>query len=364
MAEKKDIAYRIYQAKTKVSVFDLLYEYGIAYTALKPVLDEFVGNKVLATEDGRYYEFIGDGRMFSGKHKRKQLQDFDNEKEKVLQERRAYLEARRLELIKRMQADLDEDDEEDVTGHNDDEEADLDLFELRMAQKIMLGSSSFEGEDEDEDKDNDSKPDDDLCKLVLKNIIETIAVNKRDDHYYIEINGVDLCKTDAKFELFPCNEKVYVCDQGATLCSLEETIEVDDELRKRMANIAAESGAVFIDEKLCVEVGSAEQTLACLFRLYAAMERVYHFKDSPLKEETEEGEAIPEVYVKALEYIVKSGKVSMKDLHRELGFGLNTIRSMFEWMEKEGFITPFRNPEKNRKVLLTMEEFKRRFGKK
>ena len=69
MAEKKDIAYRIYQAKTKVSVFDLLYEYGIAYTALKPFLDEFVENKVLATEDGRYYEFIGDGRMFSGKQK-------------------------------------------------------------------------------------------------------------------------------------------------------------------------------------------------------------------------------------------------------------------------------------------------------
>lgn len=360
MAEKKDIAYRIYQAKTKVSVFDLLYEFGIAYTALRPILDEFVENKILATEDGKYYEFIGDGRMFSGKYKREQLQGFDNEQEKELQERRAYLEARRRELIKKMQADL-EADEENETEHDDDDEASLDeaaLFELRMAQKIMMGGSCIE----DEDEDNDSKLDDDLGKLVLKNIIESIAVNKRDDHYFIEINGIELCETDAKFELLPCDGKVYLCDQGATLCSLEETVELNDEVHEEAKRIAEENGAEFMDEKLCIEVASAEQTLACLFRLYTAMERVYHIGDTlPRKEKKAE---VPKEFIEALEYVVRARKASIIDLHAEFGFAFHKIGLMLEWMEKEGFITSFNDVTKEREVLLTLEEFKRRFGKK
>lgn len=304
MVEKKDIAYQVYRAKKKMNVFDLLYECGIAYEELKPLLDECVAEKILATDDGRNYEFIGDGRMFSAKYKRENFRRFakelikssvreeggtkddpeevDKEKEKKMEQFRAEIEARRQAIIKKMQEELDENEEEDETEEEDDDdeissEEEVLFEELRIANKIMMGGGYGEDEtDESELRQNGNR----LSGSILNSLKEGIAVRKCGDSYLIEIEGIDLYATDAKFELFPFEGKVYLCDQGSTIDSLKETDALNDEARGRITNIAAESGAEIIDEKLCVEVTSPERTLACLFRLYAVMERVYHIRDN------------------------------------------------------------------------------------
>lgn len=286
MMEKKDILYMIYCSKTGTDVFDLLYESGLRYSELKPFLDEWAIKKILQTKDGKHYKFIGDGRMFSGKYKQEKLKCFakglieksvneewdreddseevDEEKEKFLQELRAELEVRRRELIKRLQAELNRDDEEDEMENEDDDED-------------SLGEDNVEGDHEESDLSMNAEG---LSECILDSLKKSIAVRKYDENYLIEIDGVDLYATDAKFELFPYEGKVYLCDQGSTIDSLKETDALNDEARGRITNIAAESGAEIIDEKLCVEVTSPERTLACLFRLYAVMERVYHIRDN------------------------------------------------------------------------------------
>ena len=66
-------------------------------------------------------------------------------------------------------------------------------------------------------------------------------------------------------------------------------------------------------------------------------------------------------YIEALKFVVESGCVSIAILQRRLGMALNKASKIVDWMEKSGYISKF--DEKNaRKVLMTMEEFKRKFG--
>jgi len=67
-------------------------------------------------------------------------------------------------------------------------------------------------------------------------------------------------------------------------------------------------------------------------------------------------------YIEALKFVVESGCVSIAILQRRLGMTLNKASKIVDWMEKSGYISKF--DEKNaRKVLMTLEEFKRKFGK-
>lgn len=379
--EAKDILYAIYCKKTGMNIFDLLYESSLQYEKLKPLLDEWVSQGILRTEDGRHYEFIGNARMFSGKYKKERQKRFiqermrgtvyedrdpedesnEDDEEKDRKIREAYLESYGREFITGRRTGFGSD-EEDAEGHDEDDEASGDaddLFELRLAQKITAGGSCG-GDDDEEDI---LQTEDALRKCIFDNIIENIALIGHGENYVVEIKGLNLCKTDAKFELFPRDGKIYLCDQGATLCGLEETVELNDTVCKQIARVASESGAEFMDGKLCLEVVSAEQTLAYFFRLYAVMERIYHIKDC-LPGKTDNKEAVPEEYIKALEYIVQAKKASISDLYAKFGFSPQKIGLMFEWMEEEGFITAFNDGTKEREVLLTLDQFKSLFGKK
>lgn len=263
----------------------------------------------------------------------------DGDNELLLLRRRAYLEARRQELIERMRRDMGNDADEDA-AEGDGENA-----------------------QPDDGKEEAQADEDDLSGSILCSIREGAEVEKSDETYVVSVPQLDLCDTDAKFELFPRDGKVYLCDQRATFSRLEETVGLNDEVRSQAERIAKESGAEIIDEKLCVEVLSADRTLPCLFRLYALTERVLHIGDV-LSREAEKQKVVPEEYIRALEYVVKSKKANIIDLHAEFRFGPNMIGLILEWMEKEGFITPFNYSEGGRKVLLTLDEFKRRFGKK
>lgn len=267
-------------------------------------------------------------------------------------------------------ADPDEDDDD----NDDDDECDQSMkayFESRRRRLFeQLMELDDEGEDEGEDDNNFNnrlQDDDAFRDYILGCLKESVDMGKERDGYVISVPGLDFCGADAKFEFLPCGTKTYLCDRGAVLCSLKERIDSGDEAHRQAERIASESGGEIIDGKLCVETVAAEQTLQCLLRLYAAMERAIHIGDFPPMEADggeAEKEEPPQEFIEALEYIVRTQKVSIIDLHAEFGCSPNTIGFMLMWMEEKGFITPLTSLQEGRKVLLTMEEFKRRFGKK
>ncbi len=390
MIEKKDILYSIYLAEGKKSVFDLLYEFGITYKELKPILDEYAEKGMVASEDGRFYTFIGSGRMFSGKFRRENISrytstlmewmennedddddddddddfrfktrhvhgyNFVRDREAFLRKEKAYreyLESRKMDIM----ADVEDETEED-----DEESSPKDA--IHECVKDILREAQENLSDHDDDDDNDDDNGNNLSGSILESLQDRFDVEKEDEKYVISVSGLDFCGAGAKFDLFPHGERVYLCDRGATFYVLEERGELTDEGREKAERIAAESEAEIMEGKLCIRVFSSEKTLACLFRLYALMMRVLHIKDV-LSREAEKQKVVPEEYIRALEYVVKSRKANIIDLHAEFRFGPNMIGLILEWMEKEGFISPFNSSEDGRKVLLTMEEFKRRFGK-
>ena len=72
-------------------------------------------------------------------------------------------------------------------------------------------------------------------------------------------------------------------------------------------------------------------------------------------------EQINEAYIDALEYVVKKGVASISHLQRGCQMGYNRAGKVIEWMEEQGYISPFdsANP---RKVLITKEEFEEKYG--
>lgn len=354
--EKKDILYTIFRSETGTNVFDLLYESDLQYSELKPLLDEWVSQKILQTEDGRHYEFIGDGEMFSTAVPEEKPEGTYEDGEDEYDD------------------DEYDDDEEYEDEYDDDEDDSDDEEDAEFARRQWMWESYHIASLWMRIRTLNAKKqtmrasgvkhelDDDLSKYILDSLGGSITVNKEDDRYLIGIDGIDLCGTDAKFEIAVSGDKVYLSDQGATLCKAEET-GPSDELLSQAEHAARENGVELIDGKLCVEISAAEHTLQCLFRLYAAMERVSRIKEA-LPGPTDQDAAVPEEYLQALEYIVRTQKVSIIDLHAEFGCSPNTIGLMLMWMEEKGFITPLTSLKEGRKVLLTLDEFKRRFGKK
>lgn len=73
-----------------------------------------------------------------------------------------------------------------------------------------------------------------------------------------------------------------------------------------------------------------------------------------------DGEVEP-VYIDALRYVVQSGSASISMIQRKCSVGYNKAGKIIEWMEMSGYISPFEGA-KSRKVLLTADEFREKYG--
>ena len=77
-------------------------------------------------------------------------------------------------------------------------------------------------------------------------------------------------------------------------------------------------------------------------------------------EEEGDGEVEP-VYIDALRFVVQSGSASISMIQRKCSVGYNKAGKIIEWMETSGYISPFEGA-KSRKVLLTADEFREKYG--
>lgn len=97
------------------------------------------------------------------------------------------------------------------------------------------------------------------------------------------------------------------------------------------------------------------------------IETLRKFVGAEEAEETEE--TMPEIvppedpmYVRALAYVVEAGVASNSLLRVNCGIGFFYAYRILAWMESQGFVTEASDPHVTRKVLLTREEFIKRFG--
>ena len=83
--------------------------------------------------------------------------------------------------------------------------------------------------------------------------------------------------------------------------------------------------------------------------------------DERQENKTEENTEVEEVFIEALRVVIKSNSASISMIQRKCGVGYNKAGKIVEWMEENGFISPF-DGAKPRKILITKEEFEEKFG--
>ena len=130
------------KGETEISVFDLLYETGFPYLALKKTLDKLVAENELAEIDIKTYKFTGDiNRKFD-----------EPEVPDSLDERIEILERRRKELL----AEMERDDEDDADLFVADAKADGELMHCdddELERYLNEELPEYNGDDENEERE-------------------------------------------------------------------------------------------------------------------------------------------------------------------------------------------------------------------
>ena len=67
-------------------------------------------------------------------------------------------------------------------------------------------------------------------------------------------------------------------------------------------------------------------------------------------------------FIEALRVVIKENKVSISLIQRKCGLGYNKAGQIMEWMEENGYVSPF-DGVKARKVLITKAQFEEKYGK-
>lgn len=299
MCDIRERVYNVCLARGTANVFDILYETNLSYEELRPVLERFVADKVLSTSDGKTYTLIG-GMIFPRESS---------------------------------------------------------FSQPPQETEAPAGGAQTGACDEDEEDEENT----DLRWCILDSIRNGFTIEKEGADYGVSVFGLRFCHTEPNFLIFSDSGTVYLGDRGAAISRLEKRIVFDEEARKQAETVASECGAKILGKVLCVAIVTAEHTFECLVRLYNAMERVLRIAGTP-REENEERNEVPAEYSKALEYMVTRQKATILDLHAQFGFSFHMIAELFRWMEAEGFVSDFDAISGERKVLLSLEEFRRRFG--
>lgn len=117
---------------------------------------------------------------------------------------------------------------------------------------------------------------------------------------------------------------------------------ISDKELQRLCNFIREKNEAYYDESVTQYIDSGGKTAA----------------DGG--DEEGDGEVEP-VYIDALRFVVQSGSASISMIQRKCSVGYNKAGKIIEWMEMCGYISPFEGA-KSRKVLLTADEFREKYG--
>jgi S-DNA-T family DNA segregation ATPase FtsK/SpoIIIE len=114
---------------------------------------------------------------------------------------------------------------------------------------------------------------------------------------------------------------------------------------QKICDFIREHNEAYYDEKVAAYIDSEGKTTI----------------NNESSEETEE-KGLEPVYIDALRFVVMTGSASISMIQRKCSIGFNKAGKIVDWMEQNGYISPFDGGAKSRKVLLTKEEFIEKFG--
>lgn len=343
----------------------------------------------------------------------------DGDDDASFTDRRAYLFARRRELMRMMEQEAEDNDDDEDDEDDEDEEVEVEEVE--------------ESQDEDIDHTFDMIS---ALKNGLDISIEQSANGK--ESYIFSVDGLKLGNQYVEFEMYANGDKHYITDKGVTGLVLGESPKLNAEgLEDAVEKIIDHYGLITVETELRIEVSNPEEAVACLMRLYAAMEAicnideeaisicvardksnarcreiitrlaqkdrkidrsqaimrirakldeaqsigdfdsVYEYvyaisvlaalEDEDFEDfrkyvlEVEESDVDP-LYIKALAVVVKLGRVSISLIQRKCQIGYSHAGKIVEWMENMGYISDFDSKTRTRTILITKEEFEAKYG--
>jgi S-DNA-T family DNA segregation ATPase FtsK/SpoIIIE len=88
---------------------------------------------------------------------------------------------------------------------------------------------------------------------------------------------------------------------------------------------------------------------------------IYNYSDGEEDEETEDSDKTDKYFIEALKLAIEAGQISISMVQRRFAVGYSRAGKIIDELERRKFISPFEG-SKPRQVLITKEEFERRFG--
>ena len=437
-----------------VTIPELQRLFSSDYLTIAKNVHKMVSEGVLELGTGVQYSVLQKNRADRLTHISDEVDD--------LEKQRAALEERRREILRRMRESIRE---EVVNNDDDDDDDDEDDDDGELEVEPLDGSEDGDEDADDEDADDETPPE---VQAISQAVGEGVSVSRSDGEYYLVPEGLETEGSEVRFQILTRDDGVYLSDGGLALLSLGNNVSFDSEgIDEQIGCIVDRYDVSVVGDELRIKLVSPEDAVPCMFRLFAAMERIVTINeedvadclaykkaedktwdaakellvakpgmgfrelvlgmreryegvkdgeniddilvyaggvkkftkmseeeyqqnragllgakqsqnDTPKDEgadrspaeadaakpaETDEQEPVNPVYIKALATVIQEGKVSLSFVQRNCCVGYAHAEKIISWMERMGYISPFDEITRTRRVLMTKRQFIKKYGK-
>ncbi len=241
-----------------VEIPTLQKKFGITYKEARSVVDELLEKGELVYVEGVRYEYAE--RKPGLEPDDEDEDDKEEDFEELMAKRRADLEARKQELIKKMQEGMKEDGK---YAYVDEDDEDIDVDDTEDFRYNGKCSEFYM-----------------LHELRSGLNVRFKQCPDKKTHYICSVNGLKLKNRDVEFEMFRENDKFYIKDNYETIAELDKVLDTErDDIKEEIERIADRYGVIVADDELILEVTAPDEALACLMRFFAAMEALLNIKE-------------------------------------------------------------------------------------
>lgn len=247
----KDEIMSYIEQNESIEIPTLQNKFNLSYREAKAVIDELIAGGVLVFESGVIYKTVTKPADTDRNGLLVKASWIDSA-EKQRAECRSYLEARRKELIMRMQALEHAKNHVDDTEDADEEDMDF------------LGTTD---KNEDSDIENDEGKAD-LRPILIECLTQCLQDNSDEQKYILGLDG------DLQVELNFVNDgsALRLSDGGQTLASSSQT-------NRKIKNVLKGFAPVILEgEEICITIENPYGTLMALLTLYSAIDAVKKMK--------------------------------------------------------------------------------------
>ncbi len=261
--EDRDVLRYIAGNDGAADVFDLLYETGLPYETLKSILDGYVSDGSLRTEDGRQYAFTGnEAPDVEDPPPDGEEPPPDGEEPDWKRAGKKFFEARRRDFFERVRAAADAGKKKTISMQAIAEE------DAVLAKRMALSRWGIRKPTVEKRAQRS------LAELLIPLCESTrgsISFRKDGEKFIISVDGYSLSNGTDEFAVYCEDADLYVGDMGAALSGYSDPFDPDQ--LTEIIRTANEWGAELNKRELRVLITAPDKTLAALMRLCCLADR-------------------------------------------------------------------------------------------